>query len=108
MSCDGDNEYILITKKCQQLILFFLIFFSEFFTFLCILLYCMKIDFFNSFLFCLFCFVFLFCFFYFYISFFFITVYGSSETGGIETRRPARGYGGARGGCAGAGYGAER
>ena len=89
-------------------------FFSEFFTFLCNSLYCMKIDFyffvlfFNSFLFCLFCFVFLFCFFYFYISFFFITVYGSSETGGIETRRPARGYGGARGGCAGAGYGAER
>ena len=31
MSCDGDNEYILITKKCQQLFLFFLIFFLIFY-----------------------------------------------------------------------------
>ena len=58
------------------------------------------------------CFVLLFCFVFFvsiiFIYFFFITVYGSSGTGGIETRGTARGYGGARGGGDGAGYGTER
>ena len=65
MLCDGDNEYILITKKCQQLILFFFDFFSKFFTFLCIFLYCMKIDFLI-----LFCFVFFLLFLLFFIYFF--------------------------------------
>ena len=95
MSCDGDNEYILIAKKCQQLILFFFDFFSEFFTFLCILLYCMKIDFY---FFVLFCFLILFCFVFFvsfvsfiFIYFFFKTLYGSSGTGGIEARETAWG-----------------
>ena len=73
-------------------------FFSEFFTFLCILLYCMKIDFY---FFVLFCFLILFCFVFFvsfvsfvsfiFIYFFFKTLYGSSGTGGIETRETAWG-----------------
>ena len=65
-------------------------------------------------LFCFVCFVLLFCFVFFsFVSFIlyiflFKTLYASSGTGGIETRGTARGYGGARGGCARAGYGAER
>lgn len=109
MSCDGDNEYILITKKCQQLILFFLIFFLFFY--FSLYLFILHEDRFLIFLILFVLFVLFLLFFFvsfiFYI-FLFKTVYGSSGTGGIETRGTARGYGEARGGCAAAGYGAER